>query len=75
MRRKGAADVDSLRIVDVVASFQLDSLVMVSPTNNPQSTSPAAAISTLSEVTCWPATSRQLPAYLSMRLFSKAWHV
>ena len=31
MRRKGAADVDSLRIVDVVASFQLDSLVVVSP--------------------------------------------
>ena len=32
MRRKATADVDSLRIVDVVASFQLDSLVVVSPT-------------------------------------------
>ena len=30
MRRKGSADADSLRIVDVVASFQLDSLVVVS---------------------------------------------
>lgn len=30
MRRKGAADLDSLRIVDVVASFQLDCLVVVS---------------------------------------------
>ena len=30
MRRKATADVDSLRIVDVVASFQLDSLVVVS---------------------------------------------
>ena len=29
MRRKAAADVDALRVVDVVASFQLDSLVVV----------------------------------------------
>lgn len=29
MRRKGTADVDALRTVEVVASFQLDSLVVV----------------------------------------------
>jgi hypothetical protein len=29
MRRKGTADVDALRTVEVVVSFQLDSLVVV----------------------------------------------
>ena len=53
MRRKPAADVDSLRTVDVIASFQLDSLVVVSFTTSPWSKSTAAPISTLSEVTCW----------------------
>lgn len=31
MRRKGTADADALRTVEVVVSFQLDSLVVVSP--------------------------------------------
>ena len=31
MRRKGTADVDALRTVEVVVSFQLDSLVVVTP--------------------------------------------
>lgn len=44
MRRKGAADVDSLRTVDVVASFQLDCLVVVSPApcTGPEPAAPAA---------------------------------
>ena len=31
MRRKATADVDALRTVEVVVSFQVDSLVVVSP--------------------------------------------